>query len=277
MLCQTQDLLPGEPELEALLIEGVGLAVDALVVERLVARRLDALDLEGQPAAVACRVGEELRVVARGAEGSNVLAVLMEVGVCRPLVDRGHGDGGLQLVQLRGPHGVELLAAYQPVLCQRQQVVAPHAVGIGLRVEVGRQFRRQEMVEPGGLVGALFTYQHEDDVVDDRVVDPRGDHRHEPLPEVLVESHLLLHAALDLHRDRHLQDVVALAVPGRQVVEVVAERVVVGHEVRLYDVVDVLQPHRLLLRQPCPQGIHDAVGDRLPSRSGAGGVPVGAG
>ena len=125
-----------EPELEALLVEGIRLRVYALVVEGVLPGREDAVDLEGQSAAVACGVGEELRIVARAAERGDVFAVLVEMRVRRPLVDAGHGHGGLQLVEFRGPHGVEFLAAHQSVLRQRQQVVAPHAVGVGLRIEV---------------------------------------------------------------------------------------------------------------------------------------------
>ena len=55
-------------------------------------------------------------------------------------------------------------------------------------------------------------------------------------------------------------------VPGRQTVEVVAERVEVGHEVRLDDPIDVLRPCRFLLRQFRPEGVHDAVADGLPLR-----------
>ena len=132
MRAELLDLLLREPELEALLIEGVGLGVDALVVEGMVARRQDRLDLEGQPAAVARGVAEELRVVARATKRGDVLSVLMKVGVGLALVDAWHGDGRLQLVEFRGAHGVQLLAAHQSVFRQREQVVAPHAVGIGL-------------------------------------------------------------------------------------------------------------------------------------------------
>ncbi len=98
--------------------------------------------IERQPAAVTRLVAEELHVVARAAERGDMLSVLMEVGIGRPLVDRRHRHRSLQLVQLRRAHRVELLTADQPVLRQRQQVVAPHSVGVRLRVEVGLQLRR---------------------------------------------------------------------------------------------------------------------------------------
>jgi len=47
----------------------------------MVSRRLDALHLEGQPAAVVRRVWEELRIVARATERGDVLAVLVVVGI----------------------------------------------------------------------------------------------------------------------------------------------------------------------------------------------------
>ena len=50
MLREAQHLLAREPVLEALAVEGVGLAVYAVVVEGVLARREDAIDLEGQPA-----------------------------------------------------------------------------------------------------------------------------------------------------------------------------------------------------------------------------------
>ena len=61
---QLLDFLLGEPVLEAAPVQGKRLAVDAVVVERMVSWRDDALHLEGQPAAVAGRVAEELGVVA---------------------------------------------------------------------------------------------------------------------------------------------------------------------------------------------------------------------
>ena len=46
-------LLFGEPEGEATLVKGEGLTVDAFVTERVIAGRDYALDLEGEPTAVA--------------------------------------------------------------------------------------------------------------------------------------------------------------------------------------------------------------------------------
>ena len=102
----------------------------------MLAGRLDALNLEGQPAAVAGGVGEELQVIARATERCDVLAVLMVMGIGRSLIDGLHGDSRLQLVELRGSHRVELLAAHQPILRQGEEVVLTHAVRICLRIKV---------------------------------------------------------------------------------------------------------------------------------------------
>lgn len=66
----------------------------------------DALYLEGLPTAVARGVGQKLGVVARAAERGYVLAVLMIIGVGCSLIDAGHGDGCLELVQFGRTHGV---------------------------------------------------------------------------------------------------------------------------------------------------------------------------
>ena len=57
---------------------------------------------------------------------------------------------------------------------------------------------------------------------------------------------------------------VAIAVPGRQVVQVVAEGVELGHEVGVEHMVDVLYAHGFLFRQVLPQRVDDAVGDGTP-------------
>ncbi len=149
-------------------------AVDAFVVERMVSWREDALHLEGQPAAVAGRVRQELGAVACATEGCDMLAVLMIMGVCCSLVDARHGDGCLQLVQFGRAHGVKLLAADEGILRQGQDIVLRHAVGVGLGIEILLQRGWKEVVEPCGLVRSLLTDEHEDDVVDHIIGDPRS-------------------------------------------------------------------------------------------------------
>ena len=89
MLLQAFYLRLVEPVLEALLIQGVGLGIDTVVVERSGQGRLDAIHLEGQPAARARRVRQELRVVARAAERCQVRQRLMVAAVRLALVYRG--------------------------------------------------------------------------------------------------------------------------------------------------------------------------------------------
>ena len=232
----------------------------------MVAWRVDRRHLEGQPAAVARGVAEELRVVARAAKRSDVLAVLVKVGIGSTLVDGRHGDRRLQLVQFRGLHRVQLLAAHQPILRQRQQVVAPHAVGIGLCVEILLQFRRQQVVEPRRLIRALFADEHQDDIVHHRLVHPCRHHAHQPFLQVLGKECLLVETALDADADRHAQDIV-LAVPSGQSLQIVLERVEVGYGVRIDDSVDVIQFHHLLSRHLHPYRVHQMVVDGLPVRA----------
>ena len=56
VLGQPHDLRLREPVLEALAVQSVRLTVDALVVQRVIAWREDAVNLEGQPTTVARRV-----------------------------------------------------------------------------------------------------------------------------------------------------------------------------------------------------------------------------
>ena len=188
MLVQLLDFFFLKPILKAALVEGIGFGIDGIVVEGVLSGRADALHLEGQPTAVACGVAEELGVVASAAEGGYVLAMLMIVGVGCSLVDARHRDDGLELVQLGRAHRVEFLAADEGVLGKGEEVVLAHAVRIGLRVEVLLQRWWEEVVEPGGFEGALFAYQHEDDVVDGVVGEPTGDHGDEPLLQVILPA-----------------------------------------------------------------------------------------
>ena len=188
-----------KPILKTALVEGVGLGIDGIVVEWVLPWGADALHLEGEPSAVACGVGQELRVVACATEGCDVLAMLMIVGVGGSLVDARHRDDGFELVQLGRAHRIELFAADEGVLGESEEVVLAHAVGIGLGVEVLLQLWGKEVVEPGGFEGTLFADQHEDDVVDGIVGEPTGYHRHEPLLQVVMPS--VLFDGTAFHRD----------------------------------------------------------------------------
>ena len=72
VLRQAENLVAVEPVAEALAVERIGLTIDTFIVERTGQRALDALHLEGQPAARARRVREELHVVTRAAERCQV-------------------------------------------------------------------------------------------------------------------------------------------------------------------------------------------------------------
>ena len=191
MLVQLLDFFFLKPILEAALVEGVGFGIDGIVVEGVLSWGDDMLYLEGKPTAVACGVGQELRVVACATEGGDVLAMLMIVGVGGSLVDARHRDDGFELVQLGWAHRIEFFAAHQGVLGESEEVVLAHAVRIGFCVEVLLQLWGEEVVEPGGFEGALFAYQHEDDVVDGVVGEPTGYHGNEPLLQVMLPAELL--------------------------------------------------------------------------------------
>ena len=192
------------------------------------------------------------------------MAVLSIVGIGRSLVDGGHSDGCLQLVQLRRSHRVQLLAAHQSVLRQRQQVVAPHAARIRLRVEILTQLRRQQIVEPRRLIRTLSTYQHQDDVVHHLRVDPSCHHRHQPFLQVLGKAQLFVGAALHLHRHREGKQVVLLAVPRRQMLQIAPERMIVAHKAGVDHITDVFLVHPFRLRHSHPDIVLRLVCQRLP-------------
>ena len=95
------------------------------------------------------------------------------------------------------------------------------------------------------------------------VVDPARHHRHEPLPEHLVEQGLLLDAARDGDSHRQLHDIV-LPVPGWQAVQVVDERMVGGHIARVDHKVEIRLAHRLHAEEDVAQRVAQAFAHRLP-------------
>ena len=199
MFVQLLDFFFLKPILKTALVEGVGFGIDGIVVERVLSWGTDTLHLEGKPTAVACGVGQKLRVVACATEGGDMLAVLMIVGVCGSLIDARHRDDGFELVQFGWAHRVKFLAAHQGVLGESEEVIFAHAVRIGFGIEVLLQSRGKEVVEPGGFEGALFAYQHQYHVIDGGGVEPRCDHGDEPLLQVVMPSFLFDGSAF--HRD----------------------------------------------------------------------------
>ena len=160
VLVQHLRFLRGEPVGESALGQCVGLGVDGRVVHGMLVRAVDALHLEGHPAAVAAEVVEEVDVVAGAAEAGEVGPALLVVGVGRAFVDGAQGGEGLELVHLLAFQLVQLLQADDGELRERQRVVLREVAAVGLQVEVPAQFVGQQVVQPGGLVDALPSGQH---------------------------------------------------------------------------------------------------------------------
>ena len=270
MLVQLLDFFFLKPKLEAALVEGVGFGIDCLVVEGVLSWGEDAFDLERKPTAVSCGVRQELGIVACAAEGGDMLAMLMIVGVGGSLVDTRHRDDGFELVQLGWAHRIEFLAAHQGVLGEGEEVVLAHAVGIGLGIEVLFQLRREEVVEPRGFEGTLFAYQHEDYVVDGIVGKPTGDHGDEPLSQIVLPAELL--RGTTFHVDGFCQFVNRMfrfpvcVIRGIlwETFEVILERIEGRDVVGLDDAVEVLLVDSRHQGHFCPKGVDTAVADREP-------------
>lgn len=270
MSVQLLDFFFLKPVLEAAFVEGVGFGINGIVVEGVLPWGDDALCLEGQPTAVACRVGEELRVVACSTEGGYMLAVLMIVGVSGSLVDARHRDNGLELVQLGRAHCVEFLAAHQGILGEGEEVVLAHAVGVGLCIEVLLQFRREEVVEPGGLECSLFAYQHKDDVVDGGGVEPAGYHGDEPLLQISMPSLLFVGTTFDMDGicqflNRMLTSFIReIRVNPCETLKILLEGVEGRNIVGLDDAIDVLLVDAGYRGHFCPKGVDTAIVDWEP-------------
>ena len=257
-------LLGREIVAEAAEVERIHLTVDALVVERVVARRGDALHLEGHPAAVARGVAEKLRVVARAAEGGDMGTVVGIAGVGLALVDMLHGHDALQPVEVGGGHAVQFLVAHQGVAREVDHLVARHAAHVDFGVEIAAQLGRQQIVEPRGLICTLLADEHQDDMIHRGAAHPRGNHRHEPLLEYVIERERP--SRLDPHRGGKVGNVVMVAtVPLRQALQIVDDGIEMGRMAAVHHVVDVFLPHPESVRHVSPEGVQYAVGERLPA------------
>ena len=210
MRVQHPYLLLREPVAETAFPQSIGLAVDQLVRDGMLMRIPDLRHLERQPAAVAGRVGQELDIIARAAKRSDMRMALLVAPVGRPLVDVGHGDHRLQLVQLGRPHAVELLETDQGEFGKRKEIVLIQAVAVRLRIEIAAQLGWQQEVEPGGFVKPLFADKDQDLMVHDRIVEQRGQYADKPFPEIVPKLRLV---AFDMHRIGQVADRVAHAVP----------------------------------------------------------------
>lgn len=133
MAAQLLDLFIGKPVTEIyILVERVRLAVDALVGDVRLPRAVYVLHLEGQPSPVPRVVGEELEVVPGGYERGYMGQVHLVASVGSALVHVALRHHRLQLVQLRGGHGVDLLQIDHQVLGHGEQVVLGHAARVAL-------------------------------------------------------------------------------------------------------------------------------------------------
>ena len=204
--------------------------------------REDALYLVGQPATVTGRVAQKLGIVARAAEGVDMLALLGIMAVCRPFVGILHRYHSLQLVQFRRTHRVELFITDECILRKGDDIILRHAPGIRLRIEVLLQFRRQEIVEPGGFVGALSADEYQDDIVYGTFVYPSCYHRHEPFPEGFTEGHHGV--SLHLYRGSEFGNIVLVAfLPGWEILQIIGEGIVGRAIVALDDIDHVALAH----------------------------------
>ena len=180
-----------EPVGVAHLDEVFCLGVHASVGETRVGERaLYACHLEGQPAAVAGDVGEELALVAARAERGEAQTAFLGVAVGDTLVDVHGGDEGLEAVDLAAVHGIYLVEVDESELRQAQTVVLG-PLGVGHLAGVAPQFGRDEVLEPRGLVDALLADEHQHPLVDGIVAQPRGDHGDEPFAEAAVPQFVL--------------------------------------------------------------------------------------
>ena len=148
---------------------------------------VDMIDFKDEPSAVAGVVGEELHIVARGAERRPVWQSHLAAAIDGTVLDEGLGGHCLELVHLLAPHTVNLLHVDEYVLGKGKGVVLGHALRVGLHTEILSKFGRQEIVHERRLVGALRTEQHEDLMIHHIVVECCRHHSHKPSAHIEVE------------------------------------------------------------------------------------------
>lgn len=267
---------PGiEPVSELVFPQVYGLAVDAGIIHRMLLRRVDTFHLKRQPAPVAAGVAEKVGIVAGGAEAGDARAVFLVSAVGWPFIHGFQRHHGFQLVQCRRIHLVYLFQADEHEFRQAEEVVLGVVGAAHLGVEVGPQFGWQQVVEPRGLVAALRPDEHQDFVVDGIFPENRGQHSHQPFAQVFGEQFLV---ALDVYGGSQPGDVVRGAVPGRQVEQIVLQRVVNGHIFRVQQVVDVGRADASrLFAHAQPQRVLVAVGQGSEAGARGGGVVGGIG
>ena len=174
-----------------------------------------------------------------------------------PLVDDQGGRNRLDAAQRLRPQLLDLLQADQGKLGQAQLVVLGHLGKVGLYAEIFSQFRRQQVVQPGCLVGSLRTGQHQNLVVHHRAVEERRHAAHEPFFQILPA---VLGTLYRMECIGQFADVVRLSVPGIQPVKIQLKRIVVRHEFRLQHIAQVGDPHAAVcFAHACPERVHNVV------------------
>ena len=293
MAAQLLDLFIGKPVTEIyILVECVRLAVDALVGDVRLPRAVYVLHLEGQPSPVPRVIGEELEVVPGGYERGYMGQVHLVASVGSALVHVALRHHRLQLVQLRGGHGVDLLQIDHQVLGHGEQVVLGHAARVALCGVIFGQYGRQNMLHERGLVTALPPYQGEDHLVHHGLVQGGGNHGHHPpfqdvgkadgsFGEVVpFPAFVLLQRTvrtfLDMHHGGQPADVVGLSVPGRQTVQILSQRMIFLDEITAEQRMQLVQVDRhAMVLHGAPQGVLDVVGEPLPVAGGLWGLRCG--
>ena len=236
----------------------VGLCIHHVPHWLVIARVYQIFHLKRQPTAITCGVAQKLYVIAGAAERRYVIPMLVIVGVGCTLIDGLHRNGRLQLVELCRAHGIELLTTYEGILSQRNQVVARHAAGIALRIEIVAQFGWKQMLEPGGLIRTLFAYQYQYLVVHHIVINPSCHHGYQPSAQTHLKEFLFLLSAFD--GDTHCQNLNSrAAVPWLQTQQVTGKRIKGLHIVRFYHSIHILHSHLFLFRHLAPQRVHHMI------------------
>ena len=163
------------------------LAIQACIIQRVVVRTENVLHFEREPTAVARDVCEEVQVIARSAERSQVRTDFLVAGISGTLHHLWKRYGRLDLVHLFVRHAYDFFQADQSGLCHEDTVVLAHAAAVVLRHVIVAQFGRQEEMEPGGLVDALSADEYQYLVVYP-VAEKSGYHGHQPLLQALAEQ-----------------------------------------------------------------------------------------
>ena len=199
-------------------------------------RIVDVHHLPHQPAAVSRGVGQEIRVVARATERSDVLAMLLVAGVCRPFADVLGSHHRLQLVEVGVLQFVDFFQANQGKFAQGEHIILREMLMVHLDMEIHLKDRRQQERKERTLEVPLFADEYQNLVVHGTVVQQGRHDAHEPFAEM---RHKEFGIALHMHGPCQLADVVH-PVPFRQRTEVILKRMIQRHEFGLKHVADVL-------------------------------------